>query len=204
VNAVTVLAVFGVIFTAELPDKTMVASLVLGTRFRPLFAWLGVAAAFLVHVIVAIAAGGLLSLAPKWIVHLVAAVLFLGGAIVLWREPNDEVELEAEDEAEIDELAGDELIGDGPTMWSAIATSFVVVFVAEWGDLTQLLTASLAARYKDPLSVAVGAIAALWTVGAIGVLAGRTLLRWIPVTVIRRVSAVILLILAVITLIELL
>jgi len=199
VNVVTALAVFGVIFTAELPDKTMVASLVLGTRFRPLFAWLGVAAAFLVHVIVAIAAGGLLSLAPKWIVHLVAAVLFLGGAIFLWREPDDEEELELADEAEIDALAGDE-----PSMWSAIGTSFVVVFVAEWGDLTQLLTASLAARYKDPLSVAVGAVAALWTVGAIGVLAGRTLLRWIPVTVIRRVSAVILLILAVVTLIELL
>jgi putative Ca2+/H+ antiporter (TMEM165/GDT1 family) len=201
VNLVTTLAVFGVIFTAELPDKTMVASLVLGTRFRPLFAWLGVAAAFLVHVIVAIAAGGLLSLAPKWIVHLVAAVLFLGGAIVLWREPDDEAELEAADEAEIDALEGD---GEGSTVWSAIGTSFVVVFVAEWGDLTQLLTASLAARYKDPLSVGVGAVAALWTVGAIGVLAGSTLLRWVPVTVIRRVSAVILLILAVVTLIELL
>ncbi len=197
-NVVTALAVFGVIFTAELPDKTMVASLVLGTRFRPLFAWLGIAGAFLIHVIVAIAAGGLLSLAPKWIVHLIAAVLFLGGAIVLVRD-TDEPEQEAADEAEIDALAG-----DGSTMWSAIGTSFLVVFVAEWGDLTQLLTASLAARYKDPISVGVGAVAALWTVGAIGVLAGRTLLRWIPVRVIRRISAVILLVLAVISLIELL
>jgi Ca2+/H+ antiporter, TMEM165/GDT1 family len=197
VNVVTALAVFGVIFTAELPDKTMVASLVLGTRFRPLFAWLGIAGAFLVHVIVAIAAGGLLSLAPKWIVHLVAALLFLGGAIVLVREP-DEEDQELADEAEIEALAG-----DGPTMWSAIGTSFLVVFVAEWGDLTQLLTASLAARYKDPLSVGVGAVLALWSVGAIGVLAGRTLLRWIPVKVIRRISAAILLVLAVITLIEL-
>ena len=155
--------------------------------------------AFLIHVIVAIAAGGLLSLAPKWIVHLIAAVLFIGGAIVLIREPDDEEAQEIADEAEIDALAG-----DGPTMWTAIGTSFLVVFVAEWGDLTQLLTASLAARYKDPLSVGVGAVAALWTVGAIGVLAGRTLLRWIPVRVIRRISAAILLVLAVITLIELL
>jgi putative Ca2+/H+ antiporter (TMEM165/GDT1 family) len=200
VDVVTALAVFGVIFTAELPDKTMIASLVLGTRFRPLFAWIGIAAAFLVHVIVAIAAGGLLSLAPKWIVHVVAAVLFIGGAAVLAFGSEDEAAEEAEDEAEIDRIAGSGAAG----IRTAIGTSFVVVFVAEWGDLTQLLTASLAARYKDPLSVGIGAVLALWAVGAIGVLAGRTLLRWIPVMVIRRVSAVILLVLAVITILELL
>jgi hypothetical protein len=51
--------VFGVTFVAELPDKSLFASLVLGTRYRPVHVWLGVAAAFAVHVGLAVTVGGL-------------------------------------------------------------------------------------------------------------------------------------------------
>ena len=185
------ITVFAVVFPAELPDKTMVAALVLGTRFRPGLVWCGIALAFAVHVTIAVAAGGLISLLPHDLVVLVAATLFLVGAVVLIREPGEK-EDEQHDEAEIDELAT-----GGPSMLRVVTTGFVVVFVAEWGDLTQILTASLAARYHDPVSVWIGAFAALAVVGAIGVFAGRSLLRFVPVDVLRRIAAGLLVILAI-------
>lgn len=196
-NVLTALAVFGVIFPAELPDKTMVAGLVLGTRFRPGLVWCGMALAFAAHVAIAVTAGGLLSLAPHWLVGLIAAALFVIGAIVLVREPPESV-LEAEETEAVDRVAGREQLS--PVR--VVGTGFVVVFLAEWGDLTQILTATLAARYHDPLSVAVGAVVALWAVAAISVVAGRTLLRVVPIIVVRRIAASVLVLLAVITLIE--
>jgi len=72
------------------------------------------------------------------------------------------------------------------------ATSFGVIFAAEWGDLTQLLTANLAVHYHAPLSVATGAILALWAVAAIAVTGGRWLSRVIDPFLIRVVTAVLL------------
>jgi putative Ca2+/H+ antiporter (TMEM165/GDT1 family) len=72
------------------------------------------------------------------------------------------------------------------------ATAFAVIFAAEWGDLTQLLTANLAAHYRDPLSVATGAILALWTVSAIAVTGGRWLGSVIDAVAIRIGTAVLL------------
>ena len=197
-NLLVSLAVFGVVFPAELPDKTMIAAIVLGTRFhRPAVVWAGIAAAFLVHVTIAVTAGGLVSLLPRWIVGLVAASLFLVGAIVLVREPSEE------DEAIQDLDDVEERIGPGePTTGRIMLTGFVTVFVAEWGDLTQILTATLAARYHDPLSVGLGALLALWSVAAIGVFAGRGLVKVVPVHVLRRIAATVLVLLAVLTVIE--
>jgi Ca2+/H+ antiporter, TMEM165/GDT1 family len=75
-------------------------------------------------------------------------------------------------------------------------TSFAVVFLAEFGDLTQFLTVSLAARYHDPLAVGVGATLALWVAAGAAVLVGWRLLKFIPVKWLTRVAAVIMLALA--------
>lgn len=178
-----VATVFGVIFAAELPDKTMVATLVLSTRFRPLYVWVGVAAAFFVQVTLAVAAGGLISLAPPRIVALVSGILFGVGAVLLSRPADDE------DEEEIDvRPAG---------AWRSVLTSFGVLFVSEFGDLSQLATAGFAARYGDPLSVFAGSFGALATIAALAVLLGRTVLRVVPVAVVRRVAGVALAVLCV-------
>jgi putative Ca2+/H+ antiporter (TMEM165/GDT1 family) len=71
-------------------------------------------------------------------------------------------------------------------------TAFVVIFVAEWGDITQILTANLAAHYHSPLSVALGAVLALWCVAALAVASGQSLLRLIDVATVRIVTAVVL------------
>jgi putative Ca2+/H+ antiporter (TMEM165/GDT1 family) len=181
VDPAVVATVFGVIFTAELPDKTMVATLVLSTRYRPLLVWIGVAAAFAVQVAIAVAAGGLLSLAPQRVVAAASGFLFLFGAVALLRgrtEPEPE--------------PGDDVVAPAPAGGAgrAITASFAVLFVSEWGDLSQLATAGFAARFADPVSVFTGAFGALVTVAALAVVVGRSLLRVVPVLVVRRVAGV--------------
>ncbi len=176
-----VLGVYALIFVAELPDKTMIATLIMGSRGRPLLVWAGATAAFGIHAALAVLAGRLLALLPHAWVEGVTAVLFAAGAVYLL--------VVAEESAEVE---GAEEVARAPGGLRPIATAFVVILVGEFGDLTQILTANLSARYHDPLSVFVGAFAALATVGAIGAFGGRALLRILPLPVIRRVGGVLL------------
>jgi Ca2+/H+ antiporter, TMEM165/GDT1 family len=182
VNPFIALAVFPIIFIGELPDKTMFASLVMATRGRPRQVWLGAAGAFLVHVVIATTVGvAIFALLPHRVVEGLVAAMFLFGAGYAWREA-------AKDE---EDLAEEEISKHG-----VVLTAFIVIFVAEWGDLTQILTVNLAAHYHSAVSVGVGAVLALWAVAAIAVLSGQTLLRFISVTTIRKVTAAVLVCLA--------
>ncbi len=175
-----IVAVFPIVFIGELPDKTMFASLVMASNGRPLSVWLGAAAAFLAHVLIAVTIGvAIFRLLPTRVVDGVVAVLFLGGAILAFREgTHDESALVAKEEASHQRVA---------------ITAFVVIFIAEWGDLTQILTANLAAHYHSALNVAIGAVLALWTVAALAVISGQRLLRRLPIAGVRRVTGVVLL-----------
>jgi putative Ca2+/H+ antiporter (TMEM165/GDT1 family) len=179
------LAVFPVIFLGELPDKTMFASLVLASRGHPRAVWLGAAGAFFVHVVIATTIGvGLFHLIPHRALEGVVAAMFLAGAVFALLE-NDDGELE---------LVEREVMSHRQVM----TTAFVVIFIAEWGDLTQILTANLAAHYNSPLSVGLGAVVALWSVALIAVIGGQGLVRLINVKVLRRGMAVILIGLAIV------
>ena len=180
-----ILTVFGLIFVAELPDKTAVAGLVLGTKFPWRWVFTGIAAAFLAHVAIAVAAGSLLTLLPRRPVEFVVAALFLLGAVLIWREGLDS-----------DHAADEDTVAAPPAdagFWRIAGLGFAVIFLAEWGDLTQILTANLAAKYHDPLSVGIGAVLGLWAVGLLAILGGRTLLRLLPIKWITRTAAVIML-----------
>jgi putative Ca2+/H+ antiporter (TMEM165/GDT1 family) len=176
-----VVAVFPIIFLGELPDKTMFASLVMSTRGRPAIVWLGAAAAFAVHVVIATTIGvALFHLLPHRALEALVAVMFLAGAVLALREAAKE---RREEELVEREVASHRRIA---------VTAFVVIFLAEWGDLTQILTANLAAHYHNALSVGVGAVLALWTVAALAVVSGQSLLRVISVATVRIVTAVVL------------
>jgi len=193
--AVTALT-FAAIFVVELPDKTFIATLVLSTRYRPALVWLGVGLAFACQVGIAVALGKAVAFLPVDWVRGGAVVMFLVGAVVLLREAlRDE---EAGEEDEYAEKAGDV---HGARV---VLASFLVLFAAEWGDLSQLLTLSLAAKYDAPVSVFVGSWTALLTVSGLAVLVGRVLLKVIPVRVLHGVGAAVCLMLAAITVHELL
>jgi Ca2+/H+ antiporter, TMEM165/GDT1 family len=180
----TVATVFAVIFTAELPDKTALASLILGSRYRPTWVFAGLAAAFTVHVGLAIAAGSLIGLLPHRPLEIIVSVVFAIGAVLLLRGRH------GDDDEQV------ELHGKEPGFWRVAGTSFMVILVAEFGDLTQIATATLAARYHDPASVATGALLALWAVGGLAIAGGRGLMKLIPLIWISRTAAAIMLVLA--------
>ena len=186
---------FGTIFLVELPDKTFIATLVLSTRFRPLFVWLGVGLAFAVQTTVAVGLGSVASLLPTDVVRGLALVMFLVGAVLLFREGRAHAEADGE---EFVRRAGE------PHGAKVIVTSFLVLFAAEWGDLSQLLTLTLVARYEEPVSVYVGALGALLAVSGLAVLVGRALLRRVPLHVLHYAGAGVCLLIAALTAWELL
>ncbi len=169
---------FGSVFLAELPDKTMFATLVLTTRFRrPVAVWVGVVGAFAVHVVLAVAIGTTLRRLPSTPVHLAVALLFLVGGIVLLRAHREE-------EAVADETAPASFL-------RVVLTSASVVGLAEFGDLTQLATAGIAARYSEPVAVGLGAMCALVIVASLAVTVGRWLVRHVPLHIVQRVAGVV-------------
>jgi Ca2+/H+ antiporter, TMEM165/GDT1 family len=192
VDLAVVLTTFVVIFPAELPDKSLFASLVLGTRFRPLPVFCGVAAAFAVHVVIAVTVGSAFSLLPRRLVLFVVAALFAGGSalLLLGREDDDEEAAEAS-----------RALADRRPGRVALA-SFGVVFLGEWGDITQITTANLTARYREPISVGLGALLALWSVAGLALTVGRGLVQRVPTRLVRRLTGVVLAVLAALTLVE--
>lgn len=198
-NLAVIATAFAVIFPVELPDKTFIATLVLSTRFRPLYVWIGVAAAFAVHTAIAVAAGGLLNLLPRIPILVAAGLLFAIGGILLWRSASQDDDAESQESAELDT----KLAKYGDVHGLKVAgVSFLVLMLAEWGDLSQLFTAGLAARSGQPVSVFIGAWAALAIVSGLAALLGRTLLARLPLALIQRIAAVVCLVLAVITFVE--
>jgi putative Ca2+/H+ antiporter (TMEM165/GDT1 family) len=197
VSVLVALTVFALILPAELPDKTMVATLVLATRFPPLPVWIGVTVGFAVQSAVAVAAGGLVSLLPDEVVHGVTAGMFAIGAVILLREKDTDL---AEEEREIAEELADE--PPRPSFRRAALTSFGVLFAAEWGDLSQVLTANFAAKYGDPAAVFLGSWLALAAVAGIAVIFGRALIRVVPLMWVRRLAAGLFVTMATVTALE--
>lgn len=178
---------FAVTFLAELPDKSMFASLVLGTRYRAQWVWAGAAAAFAVQMAIAVTAGRLLALLPGRLVDWIVAGLFAAGAAYLWYATFHPPRHDGADAARQ---------GSRPPTFARIAAaSFGIIFLAEWGDITQLTAANLAAAH-NPVLVFAGATLGLWTVAAVAVSVGAKSLALIPMAWVNRVTGLILLALA--------
>jgi putative Ca2+/H+ antiporter (TMEM165/GDT1 family) len=185
-------AAFILVLPVELPDKTLFATLVLATRFRPLPVFVGVGTAFAFQSLIAVTAGSLLTLLPDAVVTGIVAALFVVGAVILWRS----VRSGAEEEEDIVDAPAH------PSFLRAASISFGVLFAAEWGDLSQLATAGLAARYDDPVSVFIGSWAALLVVSALAVFLGKKLADKLPIRLIRLVAAILFSVFAAIAVIE--
>ena len=177
------LQAFVTVFPAELPDKSMFATIVLVTRYRrPGWVWVGVVAAFALHVVVAVLAGSLLSLLPEVVVLAIATAMFAAGSVLLWRDGHKASnDLEGEDETPFVH----------PTVKATLLGAFGVIAVAEWGDLTQLVTASLAAKSGEPLQTGLGAWLALACVAGLAATFGHRLIDRVPIHRISYVGAAI-------------
>ncbi len=173
------LSTFALIFVAELPDKTAFAALFLATCHHPFAVFLGAAGAFMIQSFVAVAFGSLLSLLPPQIVHVAAGILFLVFAVMMWRK--EEPSIAEEVECDPKEKAG--------RFYQSVASAFMTVFIAEWGDLTQLATATLQAKYHAPITIFTSSTLALWLVTAIGVIVGCQVKKLIQPKLLQRTAA---------------
>jgi putative Ca2+/H+ antiporter (TMEM165/GDT1 family) len=190
VDAGILLTVLALVFVVELPDKTMIATLVLSSRYRPLPVLAGVGVAFALQMGLAVAVGGALALLPRPLTLGVVAALFAVGSVLLFRESRDD---------------RDDLPRETPAATSALRIaliSFGVLLVAEFGDGSQLAAAAMSARYGEPLSVFLGAWLAEIGVCTIAALAGRVLQRIVPVHWVQRVAAVVFAIFALLVVLE--
>jgi putative Ca2+/H+ antiporter (TMEM165/GDT1 family) len=194
------LAVFAIAFAAillvELPDKTLVATLVLSTRYRRRPVLAGVTAAFAVQCVIAVTAGGLLHLLPHRVLEAAVALLFAAGAVLLFRESMSGADAEDAEDSEAD-LAAETPAEADLSDRRIFGISFGVLFAAEWGDASQLATAGLVARYGQPVATGLGAFLALVGVAALAVAIGKVILRRVPLRLVHRIAAAMFAVLAV-------
>lgn len=171
------LSTFGLIFLAELGDKTQLTAMALAVRYPWKRIFIGIAAAFVVLNLAAVAIGRVLfMMLPMFWVTMVSALLFLYFGYSTLRHACDS----DDDDGAIPGTAG------------IIRTAFVMIFMAELGDKTQLVTASQAAVHSQSLigmgEVFVASTLALWSVSLIGIFAGKQLMKVIPLCWIHRAA----------------
>ena len=141
--------------------------------------------ALVLQAAIAVVAGGLIDLLPRLAVRSWSRRSFLGGAAYLLVSSERAEQKRGETLAKGEEKS----LASGPLeFWRVAAITFGVVAVAEFGDITQVLIANLAAHYRDSLAVFLGAAVGFALLSACGVLAGRTITRWVPLAVVRRLS----------------
>jgi putative Ca2+/H+ antiporter (TMEM165/GDT1 family) len=185
-----IVVVFVVIFISELPDKSLLSSLILSSRYPARYVWLGAATAFLIHVLIAVSIGKVLGLLPHNLLEAIVALIFLGGALILFfgkHGVDDDIQKNSKH------------VEKTFNAWKLYSAAFGITFLGEWGDITQITTINYEAHYHMPWSVGVGALLALWSVTALAVIFGAKVVNFVPTKVLQRVSAAILFCFAIIS-----
>jgi Ca2+/H+ antiporter, TMEM165/GDT1 family len=181
------LSAFGLIFIAELGDKTQLAVVTQTCKFRrPWPVFLGASLALTLVTAIGAVGGRALNLwIPQDVIRLVAAVAFVVMGVLIWREA---VKADARAACDLIEASACDL---EPRAWDwrAFGATFSLLFLAELGDKTQLAVLGLASKQPAAWVTFAGGAAALIAVTALGVLGGERLCRWIPERLLLRISA---------------
>lgn len=154
------ISTFALIVVAELPDKTAFATLLMASKDNIWSVFIGVCAAFTIQSLIAVSFGSVLTYFPERWIHLFSGILFFVFAFLALRRKDEEVSSEIIDEEK------------KKVSWRGIWSAFIVIFIAEWGDLTQLATASLQARYNSPYTIFFSSTLALWFVTGLAIFVG--------------------------------
>ena len=185
-------ATFGAVFLAEIVgDKLLYTTGVLAARYRTAPIMIGMAAAFMAKMGVAVLIGEAISRLPRLLVAAITAASFLSIAFVLWKKSDRPRESKESHRAH-----------------KAAMVSFAAIFFSEWGDVGQITAATLAAKYHATLIVWFGAVAAMITKGSLAAFLGAGIRRWIhdrvSPKVVRYVAVSLLLVLGSLSVIEIL
>jgi len=185
-------ATFGAVFLAEIVgDKLLYTTGVLAARYRTAPIMIGMAAAFMAKMGVAVLIGEAISRLPRLLVAAITAASFLSIAFVLWKKSDRPRESKESHRAH-----------------KAAMVSFAAIFFSEWGDVGQITAATLAAKYHAALIVWFGAVAAMITKGSLAAFLGAGIRRGIhdrvSPKIVRYVAVSLLLILGALSVIEIL
>lgn len=167
--------IFGLIFIAELPDKTALACLVLGSKYKPWPVFAGAALAFFVQNVIAVACGSLLAQLPQTILHRGVGIAFVIFGLIMFLK---------KESARIREPAA-------APFFKIASISFTTIFMMELGDFTQLATAAFAARFNMPMTVLAASTLALWSVAALAIFSGNETKSYVNNPNIRKLAAAI-------------
>jgi putative Ca2+/H+ antiporter (TMEM165/GDT1 family) len=180
-----IISSFTLLFLAEMGDKSQLLAMTLAHRYRLMPVIVGTFAAFFMLNLLAVWVGqALFTWVPQELALLAAGGLFLFFAYRSWQDADEEEEDD----------------GDEKTTHGAMVSSFSMIFVAEFGDKTQLAMIALVAGTGEIWSVFVGGTLALWAVSLVGIVLGATLLRKIPKLWVHRAAAMLFLAFGVLTL----
>lgn len=170
------LVTYGTIFVSELiGDKNVYTISSLAMRFQPFQIFCGFTAAFAIKTMAAILLGRVIAQLPASVVVATSTTTFFLTALVIWFKRSSNVSTER--------------TYNSP--WrKAILIPFAAILCSEWGDIGQIMTATLASRYQAPLVVFVGATLALVTKGVLALVVGSSLRRRVPISILRPVSAI--------------
>src|ERR1044072_4114113 len=156
-------ATFGAVFLAEIVgDKLLYTTGVLAARYRTMPIMIGMAAAFMAKMGVAVLVGEAISKLPRVLVASITGISFIGVAIALWRK-DDQYRAER----------------DQQKAHKAAMITFAAIFFSEWGDVGQVTAAAMAAKYQVGVVVWLGAVAAMITKGSLAAFLGTGIRRWI-------------------------
>ena len=174
-------ATFLLIALAEFGDKSQLVYMTLAARHRGLPVVLGAVSGFAILNLLAVLFGAAVAAwLPEWVVTVAVAILFAAFGLSALRYE------EEDDDEDIEEKPGH----------GVFATTFLLIFLAEFGDKTQIAVAGMSSTV-DTTAVWTGATLALACTSILGVLAGRKFLHRLPLTWIHRISGVFFLALAI-------
>lgn len=175
--------VFGVIFLAELPDKTTLTSLAMATRQPPLWVWLGAAAGFLAQTALAVVAGSFLAYVPHDVVRVASGLCFVLFGVLMWRRRG---------EAPAEVAAGASEVAPPARMGKVVLEAGILIFLAEFGDLTQFTIAAMQAKLDAPVPVFVASWLGLVTAAFLAVVVGSRVARLLDPARLQKIAAVVL------------
>lgn len=188
----TIAVVFAAVFLAELPDKTMFATLLLSSRYPSRSAvWTGVSLAYVGHVVAAAALGGFVSRLPREPVQATIGVMFVLAGLWILRTSRSSGR----------DAPGSQATPEHSSWRRIFVVSASTVGIAEFADITQLATAGFAASTGRPVAVGLGASAALVCVSGLAVLAGRWLVARVPLRLVQRGAGVLFIALGIVALV---
>lgn len=186
-----VASTFVIMFLAELPDKSMISSIIMGSRLAPTRVFIGAATAFLIQVIISVTIGGLVARAPRRPLDLVIGLLFLAGAGLVIKDMTTRA---TEKEQALAKGASQE------DSVPQVLLAFAITFVGEFGDLTQIATANIAAKTAAPIPVGIGSFLGIMASTSLGIFFGSKALSKVPIKAVQTASVLILASLGIFTL----